>query len=48
MACYLDRGMSWIEVLLFMEFAYNNNYQTTIKKALYEAFYGKKYKSPLH
>lgn len=47
-AYYLDRRTSWLEVLPLMEFAYNNNYQETIKMALYKALYGRKCKSLLH
>ncbi|WP_234913873.1 hypothetical protein, partial [Salmonella enterica] len=30
-----------------MEFAYNNNYQSSIGMAPYEVLYGRKYRSPL-
>lgn len=46
--CCLDRGTSWIEVLPLIEFVYNNNYQTTIKMAPYEALYGNRCRSPLY
>ncbi|KAL6547062.1 hypothetical protein OROMI_022783 [Orobanche minor] len=34
--------------LPLVEFAYNNNYQSTIGMALYEALYGRKCRSPLY
>lgn len=39
---------SWHEMLPSVEFAYNNSYQSPIKMASCEAFYGKRCKSPLH
>lgn len=44
----LDQRLSWIDVLPFMEFMYNNSYQATIQMVAYEAFYGRKYRSLLH
>lgn len=38
-AYYLDRGVTWIDVLLLMKFVYNNGYQMTIQMVLYKAFY---------
>lgn len=48
MICCLDKRVNWIEVLPFMGFAYDNNYQTTIMKTLYKALYGRKFRLPLH
>ena len=31
----------------FVEFPYNNNFQTSIRMASYEALYGKKCRSPI-
>ena len=31
-----------------IEFAYNDSYQTSLKMALYEALYGRKYRTPLY
>ena len=46
-ACVIDFGKSWDTHLPLVEFPYNNNYHTSIKVALFEALYGRKYKSPL-
>jgi len=40
--CVLNHLDSWDEVLLLVEFTYNNNYQTSIGMALYEALYGRR------
>ncbi|TYK25879.1 pol protein [Cucumis melo var. makuwa] len=40
-ACVLEFSGSWDSHLHLMEFAYNNNYQTTIGVAPFEALYGK-------
>jgi len=45
--CVLDHLNSWDEVLPLMEFTYNNNYQASIRMALYEALYGKRCRTPL-
>ena len=46
-ACVLDHKGSWEEHLPFVEFAYNNIYQESIRMAPYEALYGRPYRSPL-
>jgi hypothetical protein len=38
-ACALKYGKSWIKSLPYAEFLYNNNYQTSIKMAPFEALY---------
>jgi hypothetical protein len=38
-ACTLKYGKSWIKSLPYAEFLYNNNYQTSIKMAPFEALY---------
>ena len=38
---------SWDTHLALMEFAYNNNYQTSIEMAPFEALYGRKYRTPV-
>ena len=38
---------SWEDYLHLTEFSYNNSYQASIKMAPFEAFYGRKYRSPL-
>ena len=40
--CVMDLPGSWDRYILFMEFAYNNNYQSSIDMASYEALYGRK------
>ena len=46
-ACVLDFKGSWEKYLSLVEFAYNNNYYSSIEKAPYEALYGRKCRSPL-
>ncbi|KAL0533674.1 hypothetical protein IC582_027715 [Cucumis melo] len=46
-ACVLEFSGSWDSHLHLMEFAYNNNYQTTISMAPFEALYGKCCRSPV-
>ena len=46
-ACCLDWKGSWIEYAPLAEFVYNNNYQTSIGMAPFEALYGHPCMSPL-
>ncbi|WRX28968.1 Integrase [Theobroma cacao] len=46
-ACVMDFLGSWDRHLPFVEFAYNNSFQSSIGMALYEAFYGRKCRTPL-
>ncbi|XP_070057469.1 uncharacterized protein [Nicotiana tomentosiformis] len=46
-ACILEFGGSWDAYLPLAEFAYNNNFQSSIQMAQYEALYGRRYRSPL-
>ena len=46
-ACVLDHKGNWEEHLPLVEFTYNNNYQTSIQMAPYEALYGRPCRSPL-
>ncbi|RVW93684.1 Transposon Ty3-I Gag-Pol polyprotein [Vitis vinifera] len=46
-ACVLDFGGNWADYLPLAEFAYNNNYQSSIGMAPYEALYGRPCRSPL-
>ena len=39
---------SWVQYLPFIEFAYNNSYQETIRMLPYEALYVCKCQSPLY
>ena len=41
-ACILDFKESWKDHLHLAEFAYNNSYRGSIKKAPFEALYGRK------
>nr|GEY45459.1 putative reverse transcriptase domain-containing protein [Tanacetum cinerariifolium] len=46
-ACVIDFGSNWDKHLPLVEFSYNNSYHASIKAALFEAFYGKKCRSPV-
>lgn len=46
-ACVLDFRGSWIDHLMLIELAYNNNFQSSIWMVLYEALYGRKCRSPI-
>jgi len=45
--CILEFGGSWEDHLPLVDFTYNNNYQTTIGMAPYEALYGRKCRTSL-
>jgi hypothetical protein len=47
-ACVLSSRASWESWLPLAEFAYNNSYQESIKKAPFEALYGRKCRTPLN
>lgn len=47
-ACVQVFSRKWDDKLLLMEFAYNNNYQASIKMAQYGALYGRSCKSPVN
>ena len=47
-ACALTYSQKWDECLPLAEFAYNNNYQESIKMAPFEALYGRRYRTPLN
>ena len=44
-ACVIDFSGSWEEHLPLVEFAYNNNYHSSISMAFYEALHGQKCRS---
>nr|XP_016452925.1 PREDICTED: uncharacterized protein LOC107777429 [Nicotiana tabacum] len=46
-ACVIDFGGNWDDHLPLIEFSYNNNYQTSIGMAPYEALYGRRCRSPV-
>ena len=45
--CVLDFLGSWDRYIPLMEFAHNNNYQSSIGMTLYEALYGRRYRTPM-
>ncbi|KAA3487991.1 DNA/RNA polymerases superfamily protein [Gossypium australe] len=47
MCCVINFSGSWEEYFPLSEFAYNNNFQSSIHMAPYEALYGRKYRTPL-
>jgi transposase InsO family protein len=47
-ACVLSSRGSWESRVPLAEFAYNNSYQESIKMAPFEAFYDRKYRTPLN
>lgn len=46
-ACALTYGKNWEDSLPFVEFSYNNGYQTSLKKSPFEVLYGRKCRTPL-
>ncbi|TYH21945.1 hypothetical protein ES288_A04G086600v1 [Gossypium darwinii] len=46
--CVLEFEGNWERYLPFVEFAYNNSYQSNIKMTPYEALYGHKCRTPLY
>ncbi|GJT53615.1 putative reverse transcriptase domain-containing protein [Tanacetum coccineum] len=46
-ACVINFGNGWVRHLPLVEFSYNNSYHASIKAALFEALYGRKYRSPV-
>ena len=45
--CVLDFSGIWDKYIPLMEFAYNNNYQSSIGMAPYDALYGRRYKNSM-
>ncbi|PHT59476.1 hypothetical protein CQW23_01839 [Capsicum baccatum] len=45
--CAIDFKGSWYDYLPLIEFAYNNNYHSSIWMALFEAFYGRRCRFPI-
>ena len=43
----MDFKGGWDEHFPLIEFAYNNSYQASIQMTLYEALYGRPYRSPV-
>ena len=46
-ACALDYGSSSDDNFPYTEFSYNNSYQDSLKMAPFEAFYGRRCRTPL-
>ncbi|KAH0669343.1 hypothetical protein KY285_023504 [Solanum tuberosum] len=46
-ACVIDFKGNWDDHLPLIEFAYNNNYHSSIQMAPYEALYGRRCRSPI-
>ncbi|WVZ58084.1 hypothetical protein U9M48_008392 [Paspalum notatum var. saurae] len=46
-ACAIQYGTSWNKCLPYAEFSYNNSYQASLKKSMFEALYGKRCRTPL-
>ena len=47
-ASVISFGMDWEKCLPFAEFAYNNNYQSSLGKAPFEVLYGGRCRTPLN
>jgi hypothetical protein len=47
-ACAIDCGKNWDKYLSLAEFAYNNNYQSSLKMAPFEALCGRRCRTPLN
>ncbi|XP_059288700.1 uncharacterized protein LOC132042096, partial [Lycium ferocissimum] len=46
-ACIIEFGGHWDQFLPLAEFAYNNSYHSSIDMALFEALYGRRYRSSI-
>ncbi|KAJ0532872.1 putative ribonuclease H superfamily [Helianthus annuus] len=46
-ACVMEFGGNWETHMPLVEFSYNNSYYMSIKATPFEAFYGRKCRSPL-
>ena len=46
-SCVIDFNSNWDDHLLFIEFAYNNIYHSSISMAPFEALYGRRCSSPI-
>jgi transposase InsO family protein len=47
-ACAIDYDKNWDKCLSFIEFAYNNSYQSSLKMAPFEALYRRRCRTPLN
>jgi hypothetical protein len=46
-AYVIQYDKNWDKCLALAEFSYNNIYQSSLKMALFEALYGRRYRTPL-
>ncbi|GKE43614.1 putative reverse transcriptase domain-containing protein, partial [Tanacetum coccineum] len=46
-ACVIDFGESWDVHLPLVEFSYNNSYHSSVRRASFEALYGRKCRLPI-
>nr|GFB47305.1 putative nucleotidyltransferase, ribonuclease H [Tanacetum cinerariifolium] len=46
-SCALEWTRNWDEYLCLVEFAYNNSWHASIKRALFELLYGRKCRAPI-
>ena len=46
-SCVIDYEVSWDKHIPLIEFVYNNSFQSSIGMVPYEAFYGRKCRTPL-
>ena len=46
-ACVIQYDKNWDKCLALAEFSYNNNYQSSLKMAPFEALYGRRCRTPL-
>ena len=44
----MAQGSKWEDCLPYAKFSYNNSFQTSLKMSPYEAFYGRKCRTPLN
>jgi hypothetical protein len=47
-ACALQDKIGWDKKLPYVEFSYNNSYQSSLKMSPFEALYGRNCRTPLH
>jgi transposase InsO family protein len=47
-ACVIHYGKNWDKYISLAEFSYNNNYQSSLKMAPFEALYGRRCRTPLN
>jgi transposase InsO family protein len=47
-ACVIHYGKNWDKYISLAEFSYNNNYQSNLKMAPFEALYGRRCRTPLN